>query len=72
MRGLERGVWQLDRKEKGRRSGVLIMGQLIGLVRPLIHIMILAVVLGVSVRHISYYPGRTGHFERTICQYDAL
>lgn len=47
MRGLERGVWQLDRKEKGRRSGVLIMGQLIGLVRPLIHIMILAVVLGV-------------------------
>lgn len=47
MRGLERGVWQLDRKEKGRRSGVLIMGQLIGLVRPLLHIMILAVVLGV-------------------------
>ncbi|HCT90421.1 MAG TPA: ABC transporter ATP-binding protein [Lachnospiraceae bacterium] len=46
-RGLKRGVWQLDRKEKRRRSGVLIMGQLIGLVRPLLHIMILAVVLGV-------------------------
>ena len=46
-RNLERGVWKLDRKEKNRRSAILIMGQLIGLVAPLVHIMILAVVLGV-------------------------
>ncbi len=44
---MERGVWKLDRKEKNRRSAILIMGQLIGLVAPLVHIMILAVVLGV-------------------------
>lgn len=31
-----------------RRSGIKIMGQLIGLVRPLLHVMLAAILLGVA------------------------
>ena len=34
--------------DKKRRSGIAIMGKLIGLVKPLIHIMCIAVILGVA------------------------
>ena len=39
----------MDTKEKqaeGRRSGIRIMGQLIGLVKPLLPVMLLAILLG--------------------------
>lgn len=34
--------------QKTRRSGILIMGKMIGLVKPLLHIMILAIILGTA------------------------
>jgi ATP-binding cassette subfamily C protein len=34
--------------EKKRRSGIRIMGQMIGLIRPLLHIMLAAVILGTA------------------------
>ena len=37
-----------------RRSGMNIMGQLIGLVRPLLHVMLAAILLGaVSYTHLT-------------------
>ena len=36
------------REQKSRRSAVRIMGQLIGLVKPLLHIMLAAIILGVA------------------------
>ena len=36
------------RKQTGRRSGIGIMGQMIGLVAPLLHIMLAAVLLGTA------------------------
>ena len=39
----------MNRKEiKKRRSGIKIMGSLIGLVKPLMHVMAFAVILGVA------------------------
>lgn len=37
----------VEKSVKKRRSAVKIMGQLIGLVAPLLHIMLLAILLGV-------------------------
>lgn len=37
----------MEEKQKGRRKGLQIMGQLIGLVRPLLPIMLIAIILGV-------------------------
>lgn len=36
------------KEQKSRRSAVRIMGQLIGLVKPLLHIMLVAIILGVA------------------------
>ena len=45
---------------KKRRSAISIMGSLIGLVKPLIHIMLVAIVLRLFVCYFSDYPCRTG------------
>ena len=37
---------------KKRRSAIAIMGSLIGLVKPLLHIMLAAILLGLSLIHI--------------------
>ena len=37
----------VEKSVKKRRSAIKIMGQLIGLVAPLLHIMLLAILLGV-------------------------
>lgn len=33
---------------KNRRSGIVIMAKLVGLVKPLLHIMLLAIILGTA------------------------
>lgn len=40
---------------KKRRNGIQIMGSLIGLVKPLIHIMLAAIVLGVSATFAPFF-----------------
>ena len=40
--------YSIDRRKKAmNRSGIKVMGKLIGLVKPLLHIMILAIFMGV-------------------------